>query len=163
MFEIILANSLINCFSLQTTKSRCMIQDGEFSVPWTSSNEVAGACGMRGWSCPRSPVGPWDWPPAEGLRLSTGRNSRANHRKVKASLFREIHSSWASQVARMVKNPPANAGDIRHGFSPWVGKIPWRRAWQPTPGFLPGESLGQRSLEGYSPWGHEELDTSEAS
>ena len=37
------------------------------------------------------------------------------------------------------------------GFSPWVGKIPWRRAWQPTPVFLPGESHGQRSLVGYSP------------
>ena len=36
-------------------------------------------------------------------------------------------------------------------FSPWVGKIPWRRAWQPTPVFLPGKSHGQRSLEGYSP------------
>ena len=36
-------------------------------------------------------------------------------------------------------------------FEPWVGKIPWRRAWQPTPMFLPGESHGQRSLEGYSP------------
>ena len=39
----------------------------------------------------------------------------------------------------------------RHGFDPWVGKIPCRRAWQPTPVFLPGESHGQRSLEGYSP------------
>ena len=39
----------------------------------------------------------------------------------------------------------------RPGFDPWVGKIPWRRAWQPTPVFLPGESHGQRSLEGYSP------------
>ena len=38
-------------------------------------------------------------------------------------------------------------------FNPWVGKIPWRRAWQPTPVFLPGESQGQRSLVGYSPWG----------
>ena len=35
----------------------------------------------------------------------------------------------------------------RHGFDPWVGKIPWRRAWQPTPAFLPGESRGQRGLE----------------
>ena len=42
----------------------------------------------------------------------------------------------------------------RCGFDPWIGKIPWRRAWQPTPVFLPGESHGQRSLEGYSPWGH---------
>ena len=37
----------------------------------------------------------------------------------------------------------------RHGFDPWVGKIPWRRAWQPTPVFLPEESNGQRSLVGY--------------
>ena len=43
----------------------------------------------------------------------------------------------------MVKNTPANAGDI---IDPWVWKIPWRRAWQPTPVFLPGESHGQRSL-----------------
>ena len=35
------------------------------------------------------------------------------------------------------------------GFDPWVRKIPWRRAWQPTPVFLPGESHGQRSLMGY--------------
>ena len=43
----------------------------------------------------------------------------------------------------MVKNPPAIR---RHGFDPWGGKIPWRRVWQPTPVFLPGESHGQRSL-----------------
>ena len=52
------------------------------------------------------------------------------------------------QVALVVKNPPASAGDIK----PWVGylvrKIPWRRAWQPTPVFLPGESYGQRTEEG---------------
>ena len=41
----------------------------------------------------------------------------------------------------------------RHGFDPWVGKIPWRRKWQPTPIFLPGKSHGQRILAGYSPWG----------
>ena len=40
------------------------------------------------------------------------------------------------------------------GFDPWVEKIPWRREWQPTPVFLPGEFRGQRSLVGYSPWGH---------
>ena len=41
----------------------------------------------------------------------------------------------------------------RQGFDPWVGKIHWRRKWQPTPVFLPGKSHGQRSLVGYSPWG----------
>ena len=44
-------------------------------------------------------------------------------------------------------------------FDHWVRKIPWRRAWQPTPVFLSGESYGQRSLEGYSPLGCEELNT----
>ena len=44
----------------------------------------------------------------------------------------------------VVKNMPANAGDIRkRGLSPWVGKIPWRRAWQPVSIFLPGESRGR--------------------
>ena len=46
-------------------------------------------------------------------------------------------------------------------INPWVRKIPWRRAWQPTPVFLLGESHGQRSLAGHSPQGREESDTSE--
>ena len=40
--------------------------------------------------------------------------------------------TWACQVALVVKNLPTNAGDMRRGFDPWVGKSPWRRAWQPT-------------------------------
>ena len=47
------------------------------------------------------------------------------------------------------------------GFHPWVGKIPWRRAWHPTPVILPGESHGQRSLAGYGPWGRKQLDMTE--
>ena len=47
-------------------------------------------------------------------------------------------------------------------FNPWVGKIPWRRKWQPTPVFLPGKSHGQKSLVGYSSSGHKDLDTTEA-
>ena len=43
-------------------------------------------------------------------------------------------------------------------FDPWVGTIPWRRARQPTPVILPGESHGQRSLAGYCPWGCKEAD-----
>ena len=50
----------------------------------------------------------------------------------------------------------------RRRFDPWIRKILWRRAWQPTPVFLPGKSYGQRSLAGYSPWGRKELDTTEA-
>ena len=49
----------------------------------------------------------------------------------------------------------------RPGFNSWVGKIIWRRKWQPTPVLLPGKSHGWRSLVGYSPWVHKELDTTE--
>ena len=62
----------------------------------------------------------------------------------------------------MVQNLPAKAGDSRDGeFDPWVGKISWTRKWQPTPVFLPGKFHVQRSLAGYSPWGHKESDMSE--
>ena len=47
----------------------------------------------------------------------------------------------------------------RPGFHPWVGKIPWRMKWQPTPVFLPGESQGQGSLVGCRVWDHTESDT----
>ena len=62
------------------------------------------------------------------------------------------------------KNPPARAGDVRDtGSIPGWGRSPWRRACQPTVFFLPGESHGHRNLVGYSPWGHKESDTTEAS
>ena len=63
----------------------------------------------------------------------------------------------ASQVP-LVKNLPANARDSRPGFEPWVRKISWRRKWQSAAVFLPGKFHGQRSLAGYSPWGHKEWD-----
>ena len=63
----------------------------------------------------------------------------------------------------MVKKPPANAGDTKRcRFDTSVQKIPWRKAWQPTPGFLPGASHGQRNLAGYSPWSRKESDITEA-
>ena len=56
----------------------------------------------------------------------------------------------------MVKESACQCRRLR--FDPWVGKIPWRRKWQPTPVFLPGESHGQRNLVGYSLQGCKELD-----
>ena len=61
------------------------------------------------------------------------------------------HVLWASQVALAL---PVSAGDVqckRCMFNPWVRKIPWRGAWQPTPVFLPGEFQGQWKLADYSP------------
>ena len=57
------------------------------------------------------------------------------------------------------KESACNAGDL--SLIPELRRFPWRRTWQPTPVFLPGESHGQRSLVGYSPWGHKELDMTE--
>ena len=78
-------------------------------------------------------------------------------------LFTPIVTS-ASQGALEVKNLPANAGDTRDvdGFDPWVRKIPWKRAWQPTLVFLSGKSHGQRSLVDNSLSSHKELDTTNA-
>ena len=63
-------------------------------------------------------------------------------------------------VALMVKNLPAMQEPQVRSLG-WIGKIPWRKEWQPTPIFLPGEFHGQRSLAGYSPWGRKELDMTE--
>ena len=60
-----------------------------------------------------------------------------------------------------VAQPVKNLQWGRPGFDLWVWKTPWRRAWQPTPVFFPGESHGRRSLVGYSPWGHKEWNTTE--
>ena len=61
-------------------------------------------------------------------------------------------------VTQMVKNSPAI-------LKTWVQSLGWedplKKAWLPTPVFLPGELHGQRSLVGYSPWGHKESDTTE--
>ena len=67
-----------------------------------------------------------------------------------------------SQVTSVVKHLPSKAGDIRdEGLTP-VMERSWQRAWQPTPVLLPGESHGQRSLAGYSPYSSKESDMNEA-
>ena len=69
-----------------------------------------------------------------------------------------IQYSWASLVSQMVKN----LSIVRETcFNPWVGKIPCRKAWQPTLVFFLENPHGQRSLVGYSPWGRKESDTTE--
>ena len=71
-----------------------------------------------------------------------------------------IRAERASQPALVGKALPANAGDTGDARSshPWVGKAPWRRNWPPAPVSLPGESHGQRSFMGYSPWGRKQSD-----
>ena len=67
----------------------------------------------------------------------------------------------ASQAALEAKNLLAMRETQETQFHPWVRKIPWRRKWQPSPVFLPGESKGQKSLADYSPCGCKESDTIE--
>ena len=62
-------------------------------------------------------------------------------------LYRNLHSYSGKESTCQYRRRK------RHGFNPCVGKIPWRRAWQPTLVFLPAKSRGQRSLLGYSLWG----------
>ena len=68
-------------------------------------------------------------------------------------------ANWSRSFlgSRVVKNPLANEGNLRHRFDPWVGKIPWSSELQPTPVFSPGKFHGQRSLMGYSPWGSQRV------
>ena len=65
--------------------------------------------------------------------------------------FAELTPSM--QHSGLPRGSAANCHGRRPGFAAWDGKMPWRRAWQPTPVFLPGESHGQRSPAGCSPWG----------
>ena len=65
---------------------------------------------------------------------------------------------WAPQVAQMIRNPLSMH---ESGVQSLGQEDPWRRKWQPIPVVLPGESHGQRSLVGYSPWGRKESDITE--
>ena len=70
--------------------------------------------------------------------------------------------SWVLRLSGQLGGKESFCQCWRHkrwGFSPWVRRTPWRRKWQPTPVFLPGEFHGQRSLECCSPWGRKTLDT----
>ena len=91
---------------------------------------------------------PWTGEPGGLLSLGLHRVGH-NWSDLAAAAFPQLGLPGGS----MVKNLPANAGDTSCRFNPWFRKIPWSRKWKPTLVFLPGQSHGQRHLEGYSPWG----------
>ena len=86
---------------------------------------------------------------------------------VKHSVFilnMDILYFWGFPGGTSDKEPACQCRrHMRHEFEPRVKKISWRSRWQPSPVFLPGKFHGQRSLAGYSPWVHKELDTTEQS
>ena len=73
--------------------------------------------------------------------------------------LRSIFGSLTSGFPRWLCSKESVCQCRKQGFDPWVGEIPCRRKWQPTPVFLPGKFHEQRSLKGYSPWGHIGSDT----
>ena len=79
----------------------------------------------------------------------------------KARLGGGIHLRLKLPGGLRGKEPSASAGDAGDRDQSPGQKIPWRRKWQLTPAFSPGEFHGQRSLAGYSPWGRKESDTTE--
>jgi len=117
-------------------------------------------------------VWPHRWQPTRLHHLwdSPGKNTGVGCHCLLHSIYKQLiyiyktHFSTCTYVkmgfpgGSVVKNLQCR-NHRRLMFHPWVRKIPWRRAWQPTPVYLPGESHGQRSLAGYSKWGHEKSDT----
>ena len=106
---------------------------GRLKADWEGNDR-----GWDGWLA--SPIwwtwvwansGNWWWTGKPGVVHSMGSQSRNTNWAT------ELSDIWASLVAQLVKNLPAVQ---ETWFNPWLGKMPWRRAWQPTPIFLPGES-----------------------
>ena len=91
------------------------------------------------------------------LRLGAPAHSRWHSLFIKLS--QDLLSDLGFPGGSDNKESDCNAGDS--GFDLWVGKISWRRKWQPTPVFLLGEVYGQRSLAGYSPWNCKQADMTE--
>ena len=87
--------------------------------------------------------------------------SQPQEQRLRWSLVQAVREESVKGGPRWLSGKESACQRRRRGFDPWVGKIPWRRKWQPAPVSLPGESHGQRSLAGYSPWGHEKSDISE--
>ena len=86
----------------------------------------------------------------------TFNNHPTSHLKaLKTSKFSYFTSIWGQSFPGSSVSKERICPQCRRlRLNPWVGEIPWRRKWQPTPVILHGKSYGQRSLAGYSPWGY---------
>ena len=120
-------------------------------VAWHSGKESACHC-RRGGFHPWVGKSPWrrKWQPTPVFSTE----------RLTLSLFSWFNLGFPGGTSG--KEPTCHCRrHTRLGFDLSVGKSPWRRKWQPAPVVLPGESRGQRSLAGYSLWGHKELETTE--
>ena len=119
---------------------------------------------------------PW-WSSTSKFRLLTRRKGHnlqwltgANHKTVKRDALFIVSNFFLSKTLiwhlvystghpRWLRDKGSTCQCRRCGFNPWVGKIPWRRKWQPTPELLPGKSQGQGRLVGYSPFSQLNMHT----
>ena len=125
-------------------KSRTWLSDFTFTFhSHALEKEMATHSSILAWRIP-------------GTQEPSGLPSMGSHR------VRHDWSDLAAVAAASCANDKESAfqckRDKRCSFDPWVGRIPWKRKWQPTLLFLPGKFHGNRSLVGYSPWGQKELD-----
>ena len=121
-----------------------------------TENEFAQSCPTLSDSMDCSPPGSFiQWDPP-GKSTGVGCHCLNSYHSMGT-----LNLPGVSQVALVVNNLPANAGDVRDtcGLDPWVRKIPWGWKWWSVPVFLSENSHGQRSLAGSSLWGHKESDT----
>ena len=108
------------------------------------------------------PFNHWGFPGSSSGKesaYSAGDSIPGSGRSPGEAIGHPLQYSWASLVAQTVLRIHLQCGTP--GFDPWVGKISSRRERLPTPVFWPGEFHGQRSLVGYSPWGHKGSDMTE--
>ena len=114
----------------------------------------------------------WDWPLGWEDPLEKGKATqssilawRIQTWTIQSMRSRRVGHDWATFTSLglpwWLRRKRVYQKYGRPGFDPWVGKIPWRRKWQPTAVLLPGKIPGWRSLAGYSPWGRTESDTTE--
>ena len=132
-------SSKFSCNSgMGTTVSACMFSCVRlFMIPWTIAHEAPLSMGFHRQDC-------WS-----GLPFPTPGTT------INKFLLKNTGLPWWLRWLSVCRQRG------RPGFDPWVGKIPWRRKWQPTPVLLPEVSYGWTSLVGYSPWGCKKLDTTE--
>ena len=97
--------------------------------------------------------------PRKPIPLSTFQPALWNEQNLFYWLWKWLKTKTVAGLPWWLSGKELTCQCRRCRFSPWVGKIPWRRKWQPSPVFLPGESHGQRSLAGFSLWGCKKSDT----
>ena len=111
----------------------------------------------RGWQRTR-----WLDGITDSMDMSLSRlQEMVKDREVWHAIVHGVTKSWARLSDWTTDGKESACSCERLGINPWIRKMPWRRKWQPTPVFLPGELHGQKSLAGYSPWTCKESDTSE--